>query len=196
MSDHEKMVTCIATRATVDGIVEIMGENGAKVVLRAAGHPEYSEQPPPYTWDPCITLDEQAELYYQVANTVGINGALGIWRRIGYAAYRYADEKSNGLDHLKGLKPDEIFKQGMELYSIATGKGKVVENGTGRVDFDVFNCSICKPFKNDRAICTAFGGIVQYMADRAYGKGAFLARETQCMAKGDKTCYFVLESPE
>lgn len=196
MSDEKKMATCIAIRATVDGIVEIMGENGAKVVLRAAGHPEYSDQPPPYTWDPCITVEEQSELYYQVANTVGINGAIGIWRRIAYTAFRYADEKGHALDHLNGLAPDEIFKKGIELYSAATGRGKIVENGAGPVDFDVFNCTMCKRFKTDRAICTGFGGVMQYMADRVYGKGAFLARETQCMAKGDKTCYFVLERPQ
>jgi predicted hydrocarbon binding protein len=193
MSDQEKLATCISIRACVDSIVEIMGENGAKVIFRAAGHPEFSDQPPPYTWDPCITLGQQAELYNQVAGVVGVNGAVGIWRRIGYAAFRYADEQGHGLSHLDGLSPDEQFRKGLELYSAASGRGRVVENGSGRVDFDVFDCSICRPYKTDRPICTAFGGVVQYMADRAYGKGAFLAQETQCMAKGDGTCYFVLE---
>lgn len=193
MSDQEKLATCISIRGCVDSIVEIMGQNGAKVIFRAAGHPEFSDQPPPYTWDPCITMDQQAELYNQVAHVVGLNGAIGIWRRIGYTAFRYADEQGHGLDSLNGLPPDEVFKKGLELYSAASGKGKVVQNVSGRVDFDVPDCNICKPFKTDRAICTAFGGVIQYIADRAYGKGAFVAHETQCMAKGDKTCYFVLE---
>lgn len=193
MAEQTKMATCISIRGTVDGITEIMGENGAKVVLRAAGHPEYSEQPPPYTWDPCITLDEQLELYNQVAGVVGLNGAIGIWRRIAYTGFSYVDQKAHALDHLNGLAPDEVFVKGMELYSAASGKGKVIPNAAGRADFDVFNCALCKSFTTDRAMCTGFGGVMQYMADRAYGKGAFTVRETQCMAMGDKTCYFVLE---
>lgn len=195
MSDNGKMATCISIRATVDGIVEILGDNGAKVVLRAAGHPEFSDQPPPYTWDPCITVKEQSELYYQVANLVGINGAIGIWRRIAYTAFRYADEKGHGLDNLKGLASGELFKKGMELYSLAAGRGTVIDKGADPAEFDVHNCTLCERFKTDRAICTGFGGVMQYMADRAYGKGAFLVRETECMAQGGKTCYFVLEPP-
>jgi hypothetical protein len=193
MTDQERLTTCISIRGCVDSIVEIMGQNGAKVIFRAAGHPEFSDQPPPYTWDPCISMEEQADLYNQVAHVVGLNGAIGIWRRIGYTAFRYADEQGHGLDSLKDLPPDEAFKKGLELYSAATGKGRVVKNDLGRYDFDVFNCSICKSFKSDRPICTAFGGVVQYVADRAYGKGAFQVQETKCMAVGDESCYFVLE---
>jgi predicted hydrocarbon binding protein len=196
MSDEKKMATCIAIRACVDGIVEIMGENGAKIVLRAAGHPEFSDQPPPYTWDPCITLDEQSGLYNQVAAVVGLNGAIGIWRRIAYAGYRYADEKAHVLDHLTGFTPDEVFRKGMEIYAAAAGKGKIVQNGTGHVDFEVSNCTMCRSFTSNRPICTGYGGVMQYMSDHAYGKGAFLALETQCIARGDKSCYFVLEPPK
>ena len=71
-------------------------------------------------------------------------------------------------------------------------KGKVVYNEDGTVDFDCFDCLHCDGCDFDRSMCTHYEGFIQYIADTAYGKNKYSAKEVRCMAKGNETCYFRL----
>jgi predicted hydrocarbon binding protein len=194
---QEKMATNMSVRAVVDSILEIMGTNGAKVIFRDAGYPQLLENPPDYNWDPCVSTSDQARFMIGVADVVGLNGAVGIWRRIGYTGYRYANEIGHIFDSLTDLSADEKFVKALELYIAAAGRGKVV-NGNGKKvpDFEVPDCHFCDGITAERSICSGFAGVVQYVSDWAYGKGEYIVKETECRAKGDKTCYFTLSKSD
>jgi len=192
MGEAPKMATNMAIRAAIDGIHEIVGDNGAKILFRNIGFSHIYENPPGYTWEPCMTVPEQAKIYTEVINLVGPNGAIGIWRRIGYTNIKYSVEIGHVLDAFKDLPAPEKFLRAMEIFCAASGKGKLVQREDGLVDFDCPDCLLCSGHKSERPMCSVYEGTTQYMADWALGKGAYQVRETKCMARGDETCYFNL----
>ncbi len=196
MNSDEKKATNMSIRAAVDCFTEIMGENGARIIFRNAGFEKIYDNPPPYDLNPNISVEAQTRLYTEVANLVGLKGALGIWRRVGYSAVKYGNELGHAFDGYKDLPPDEKYNKSSELLSMAIGKGKVVMSGAGRVDFDCFDCTVCSPYYSsdaNRAVCFTYTGALQYIADWAFGKNAAQVIETKCKAKGDDTCYYELK---
>jgi len=192
MSEQAKMATNMAIRAAIDGITDIMGEKGTKIIFRDIGLGHLVENPPGYTWDPCITTTEQVKIYLSLIPMLGLNGAVSIWRRIGYTNTKYVVEIGHAIDHLGDLPAHEKFFKGMELFSLGSGKGKVLPHEETGAHFDVFDCLLCEGQSSTRPICALYEGVMQYVADWAYGKGIYIPKETKCMGKGDDTCYFVL----
>lgn len=191
--EEEKMVANIAIRAALDSITEIMGENGAKIIFNKAGLSHIVQNPPEYDWDPCIPPTPHRKIYFEISEVLGLKGALSVWRRIGYTNIKYAVEIGHALDNLPDLEPNEKFSQVMDNLRVAIGMGKLVANDNGAVDFDVYDCNICEGYTSDRHICTAIAGSVQYIADWSYGHNVKIAKEIKCRAKGDDSCYFIIE---
>jgi predicted hydrocarbon binding protein len=191
-SQAERMATNMTVRAHVDALREILGENGGKMIFRNIGHPDVFKNPPGFDWEPCMTEDDRTQIYTEVVNTYGLRGALSLWRRMGYTAVKYGAEIGHVMDSYNGLPPDEKFRKAMELLCAVSGKGKIVVTDEGKVEYDCFNCTTCAPYNTERPICFGYVGSLQYLADWAYGKGAYIVRETRCKAKGDDTCYHVL----
>ena len=190
-----KMATNLAIRAGIECITEIMGMNGAKIIFRKAGIEHLFNNPPDYTWDPCISVDQQTQIYIEAANLLGLKGALALWRRIGYAAVKAGSEMGHAFDSLKDLPQDEKYRKGVEILSLAIGRGRIVPNERGGFDFEGFDCIVCSPYYNTgvtRPVCTIYVGAFQYIADFAYGKGDRIISETKCKAKGDDSCYYRL----
>ncbi len=123
---------------------------------------------------------------------MGLNGVIGIWRRICYTNIKYAVEIGHILDAFKDLPPTEKFLRGMEIFCAASGKGKMAPREDGLVDFDCPDCLLCADYKTERAMCGVYEGTTQFLIDFAFGKAVYQVRETKCMAKGDDTCYFTL----
>ena len=182
----------MSIRAAVDSMREIVGDIGAKIIFVNAGLRDYFDNPPEYNWAPCVSVDRQTLLFYEVEKLIGIDGAIGIWRRIGYRGIQYAHEIGGLLRPFEEFTPKEKYLKGAEVFALATGKGRVVQNGNG-VDFDGYDCVMCEPYRVGRSICSVYTGILQYVADWAYGKDVQCVTETRCRAKGDDTCYYQLE---
>jgi predicted hydrocarbon binding protein len=196
MSSGERKATNMSIRAAVDCFTEILGNNGARIVFRNAGFEDIYDAPPPYDLNPNISVESQSRLYIEVAELVGLKGALSIWRRVGYAAVQYGNEFGHAFDAFQDLTPDEKYNKCSEFLSIVIGKGKTVMSGTGRVDFDCFDCTVCSPYHasgTNRPVCLQYTGALQYIADWAYGKNAAQVIETKCKAKGDDTCYYEIK---
>jgi predicted hydrocarbon binding protein len=199
MSETEKMTSNLAIRASYDTIVEIMGENGAKIIFRNAGLEKLFATPPPYDLNPCVPVTHQTQMYIEVEALVGLKGALSVWRRMGFCNLKTANEVGHLFDGYKDLTGDEKYNKCTELFSMAISKGKMVMGGSGTVEFDGFDCTLCSPYYNqgiERAVCLVYTGCLQYIADFVYGKGVKQVVETKCKAKGDDTCYYQLQPAE
>lgn len=189
---EEGMVSNITMRCAVDAITEILGEKGCRIIFNGAGLLDVFENPPPYDFYPCITEGERDKMIAEVANLLGLDGALGVWRRIGFIGAKYAKEIGHVLDDKEGLEPDEKLIKALELWSLATSEGRIVMRDDGKADFDVFDCLTCKKYESKRPICSTTAGALQYMSDWAYGKKKYIIREIKCKAMGDDTCYYTL----
>ena len=189
---EEKRVSNIVIRGALDAILEIMGENGGRIVFRNIGLSNICENPPPYDFNPCITERERDKMIAEIANILGLSGALGVWRRIGFIGTKCAQEKKHILEGFVEFEPDEKFFKALELWSLATGEGRIVNRDDGKFDFDVFDCLTCKNYTSVRPICATTAGALQYMSDWVYGIKKYIVKETKCKAMGDETCYYTL----
>ena len=165
-------------------------------MYRNAGLLDVFNNPPEYNFDPCIPRSQRKKIYTEIFSLVGLKGAVGIFRRIGYTAMKYTDEIGHVADPYKDLQPDEKYLKIVELFQLALGLGRVVSNEDGSVDFDFPECIQCEGYKFKRPICLMTAGCLQYIADKAFGKDIYWAKETKCKAMGDETCYYVLEKRE
>jgi len=196
MEEKKRMATNMAMRCAIDATVEILGYNGAKPNFSDVGLLHLFENPPDYDWNPCITTEEYSKVFNSLADMLGINGAKGIWRRIGYLSIKIGIERGHFFDAYVSLPQNEKFNRAAELFPVASGKGKIVGNNGGLVDYDVFNCEQCKGHHNTKPICAVVEGVMQCVADWAFGKGVYRAKEIKCIAKGDDTCYYELVAVE
>ena len=193
MTAEEKMATNMAIHSVIDSIEEIIGEKALRLVFRGADMEYLLDNRPPYDWEPCISTEDQVKIYWEVERLLGLNGALGVWRRIGYNNIKHAVEMAHVLDGLVDLEPMEKFRGAVELMCLGSGKGRPVPNDEYGADLDVYDCLLCRNDTSNRPICSLYEGVMQYLCDWAFGKGIYLPREVNCMARGDSTCYFVLE---
>lgn len=196
MSEQEKMATNMSIRAIIDSLNEILGKNGAKIIFRKVGLTHIFDTLPKNDWEPCISVNEQARMFTEVTNVIGLVGALGIWRRIGYLGFKNTVEIARVLDPISknGLSPETKFIKGIEIYREGTGKGMPVIDENGKPAFDVPECTICEGYSFDRPICASYEGVIQYLANwAAYSENIYTAKK-KCKAMGDNSCFFVLES--
>lgn len=100
------------------------------------------------------------------------------------------------LDNITDPESKERFNRVMGIYLMGIGVGRLVENKEGVIDYDVFDCPVCLEYESTRSICTVITGSIQYIANWAYGEGVKIAKEIKCKAKGDDTCYFVIEDKD
>jgi predicted hydrocarbon binding protein len=197
MADQVKMATNMSIRSVIDSITEIMGPNGTRIIFRNIGLSHLVDTPPEYTWDHCIPTTEQVKIYSQLETMVGLNGAVGIWRRIGYMNIRSVVEIGHVLDSIIDLPPKEKFRKALEFFTVGSGKGVVADNEeTGIAELDVSDCLLCEGHTSTRPICSLYEGVMQYVADWSFGRGVYVPRETECLARGDGRCYFVLVKRE
>ena len=196
MSEEVKMATNMAIRAVIDSIGEILGQRGTGIIFRNIGLSAIFENPPDYNWEPCIPTTEQVKIYTELANLLGLNGAIGIWRRIGHTNMKYGVEMGHVLDPFENLPPKEKCFEAMKLFCFATGKGRAIANEETGADLDVFDCLLCEGYTSKRPICSLYEGVMQYICDWAFVKGVYIPREIKCMAKGDDVCYFVFKKKE
>ncbi len=192
MASEERMATNMAIRAAIVAIEEIMGKNATKIVFDKANKTALFLNPPDYNFEPCIKVSEQATIYRSIIDLMGYKGGTVLWRRIGYFVMKYPVEMGHIFDSFASLPPMEKFNKGMEVFAMASGKGKLVTGSESMAEFDCFDCFSCEGYTYTRPVCAHFEGVIQYISDWAFGKNTYLARETLCMAKGDKTCYVKL----
>ena len=193
---EESMVTNLNIRCGIDANLEIMGERGCRIIYRGAGAERFVDNLPPYDFEPCTTERERNNIIDEVVNILGLKGAIGLWRRMGYLGMKAAKELGGVLESFERLEPDEKFLKALEVWSVATNEGKIIGRKDGKVDFDVPECQTCKNYKSERSICSSTAGGLQYISDWAYGKNEFLVKETKCKAKGDETCYYALTTKD
>ncbi len=196
MSEEVRMATNMAIRAVMDSISEILGQRGTGIIFRNIGFADIFKNPPEYNWEPCMPTTEQVKIYTELVNLLGLNGAISIWRRIGYTTIKYTAEIAHVLDAFENLPPKERFFEATKLFCFGSGKGRPVANDDTGADLDVFDCLLCAGYTSKRPICSLYEGITQYACDWAFGKGAYISKEVKCKAKGDNTCYFVLTKKE
>ncbi|MBN1572438.1 MAG: hypothetical protein JW984_04495 [Deltaproteobacteria bacterium] len=181
----EKTVTNIGMRVLLDGIEEIMGTNGLRTILKYRNVDYLLEKRPEHDFQKNYTEDEYEKIISGIYDIIGIEGSKGLIRLTGRQIARYVI-KTGMFDQTKEIEGDERIIKILEIYSMATGRGKCWQNGD-TIIFDYPECPGCKDKTTTKPMCVAIDGYFREFLDWAGFKDKKLT-EVKCKAMGDDTC--------
>jgi predicted hydrocarbon binding protein len=183
----EKTVSNLVIRMVLDATEEIIGTNGLKALLNYGGLIHLFENKPDYSLEKNYTDEEYGKLTASWYKVLGTSGGKAVFRMIG----KSSGKRSIGtglFDSLKDLPAAERLFKMIELFALATGRGKASREGDVVV-YDNPACSACTNFTSDAAVCTGLNGAFDEYAAWA-GVTGVRTVETKCKAKGDATCRY------
>lgn len=183
----EKTVSNMVIRLLLDSTEDVMGENGMKALLNYAKMSHLFENKPDYTLDKNYTDEDYGALTSNWYKILGNSGAKALFRMIGKSSGKRAVQ-SGIFDSFKELYDEEKLFKMIELFSIATGRGKALKEGDVLI-YDNPQCTACIHIKDEKPVCTALNGALDEFVGWAGIKGK-RAVETKCKAIGDDTCRF------
>ncbi len=183
----EKTVSNLVIRMVLDSTEEIIGTNGLKALLNYGGMISLFENKPDYSLEKNYTDEEYGKLTSSWYKVLGTSGGKAVFRVIGKTSGKRSI--STGLfESLKELpSPERLFKM-VELFALATGRGKALKEGDVII-YDNPSCSACSGFTSETEVCTGLNGAFDEYAAWAGLEGVRTV-ETKCKAKGDDTCRY------
>jgi len=185
----EKTVANISIRATIDATKEILGDNGLKALLNYAGLGYILDNIPDYSFTKNYEEREFSALTSSFYSILGTSGAKALFRLIGRTIGVKILE-SGAFNSLSDLPTDEKALKVLEIYVMATGKGKAFREGDVVV-YDNPQCTACAGLKDNTPVCTALNGMFDEFFKWAGVTGKKTA-ETKCIAMGDASCRYEL----
>lgn len=183
----DKTVSCMVMRIALDATEEVMGENGLRALLNYGNLMYLLEDKPDYSLDKKYTDDQYGAFTSNWYKILGTDGGKALFRLIG---------KKSGLsaigtgifDSLKDLPPEEKILKGLEIFALATGRGRAERVGDV-IAYDNNQCTACKNIESKNSVCTGLNGAFDEFI-RWAGLEGFRTIETKCKAKGDDTCRY------
>lgn len=186
----EKTVGSGTVRVLMDAAEDIIGTNGLKSLLNYAMMSRLMDEKPGYGFEKTFTDMEYSRIIVSFYELLGVPGAKAIFRIMGKAIAKRV--KDIGLlDQFNDLPGREKLFKAIELYTVASGRGKVTMQGD-RAIFDNPQCSTCFNLRSDVPICTIINGFIDALAAWA-GFTGVRSVETACKAKGDESCSYEIE---
>jgi predicted hydrocarbon binding protein len=182
----EKTVSNIIIRILLDSTEEVIGNNGLKSLLSYTGMSFLLEQKPEYTLDKDYSDDDLNNITSKFFDFIG-PGAKALFRLVGKTTVTHVI-KSGALNSVTSLSGEEKFFGAMEMYAMATGKGKM-KWVNGKMVYDNPDCASCAYLTTDVPVCTIINGIMDELLSWA-GLSHMKSAETLCKAMEDDRCYF------
>jgi predicted hydrocarbon binding protein len=188
-------------RLYLTAIEDIVGSNGVAAVLRLAGLGHLIGNYPPDTMDSELPFEDLAAINESIAEMYGLQGAKGLCLRAGRAALRSAVTDSGLMADL----PDPAFKLlplgakvKVGLNTLADVLSKLsdqearLEERAGGLFLVVEQCPECWGRVSEEPVCFGTAGMVHEAVLWLTGEQGFRVTETNCVARGDDTCTFLI----
>lgn len=186
---------------TMQGIEEVLGNNGLNAVLQSSGLERYINHPPPNNLESNIEAREFAQLNKAVEEFTGRAGK-GMLQRIGRSAFRWGVKEQSSVMGMAGIAL-KALPQRLRMRAVLLGvrKGLMDTVPYGLIDvrdengvfvFTDYACVICHMRPADKPICHMYLGTLSEAMAYATGKDFrnFEVVETHCRAQGHGFCRF------
>jgi predicted hydrocarbon binding protein len=180
---------------------DIMGSNGVAAVLRLARLDHLIGDYPPDTLDSEVPFEDFAALNESVLEMCGPQGAKGLCQRAGRAALRQAVTEGGLMADL----PDPAFqllpvgakvKVGLNTLADVLGKFSDVDAHLEERDGDLLLviecCPECWGRVSETPVCFGIAGMIDEVLHWLTEEEGFRVIETECVARGDDSCTFVV----
>jgi len=181
----EKTVSNVVIRVLLDATEDILGVNGVKALLNYGNMGSLIENKPDYSMEKGFTDKDFEALSVNYYKILGTSGAKAVFRMVGASTVKHVIG-TGVLESLKDFEKEEKLFKAIELYCLASGRGKA-KIESGKIIFDNPECTACKNQKGDTPFCTVYNGMLDEFIKWAGVKG-LKSVEVKCMAMGDDTC--------
>jgi bacteriochlorophyll 4-vinyl reductase len=198
---EERRMPNVMLRNLLAAVAEILGENGLKAVLNAAGLQRFIDNPPPNDMELGVTHADYGVTQQAVEDVVGPRGAKVILIRIGRATFRYALKERPAVLGLAGLAfkaLPRVARMRLVLASVARAATRDVNQPTDIEEHDdhflfvVDECPCRWRGKKDKPVCFVTVGVLHGALRWATGKN-FRIEEISCIAVGDDACRYRID---
>ncbi|HID62347.1 MAG TPA: 4-vinyl reductase [Anaerolineae bacterium] len=198
---EERRMPNVMLRNLLEAIAEVLGENGLKAVLNAAGLRQFIDNYPPNNVELGATFADYGAAEQAVEDVVGPKGAKMMLTRIGRATFRYALEEQPAVLGLAGVALKALpmnTRMKIVLASLAKAATKDVNQPTDIEEHDdhflfvVSECPCRWRGKKDKPVCFVTVGVLHGALRWATGKN-FKIKEVSCIAMGDDACRYRID---
>jgi len=186
---------------TIQGIEDVLGNNGLNAVLQSSGLERYVNNPPPNNLESGVEAREFARLNAAIEEFTGRAGK-GMLQRIGRSSFRWGIREQSGTMGLAGIAL-KALPQRLRMRAVLLGIRKAlmdtvpyglidVRDEDGVFVFTDYACVICHLRHDEKSICHMYVGTLSEAMAYATGKDFrdFEVVETHCKAQGHDFCRF------
>ena len=188
-------------RIYLTAIEDLVGKNGLAAVLNLAGLGHLVDNYPPDDLNGEFSFDDFAGLNQAIEDIYGQQGARGLCLRAGRATFTYLVEDGTLMEGLPevafgflplGAKIKVALASMAEAFSRLSDETDRLEEDEDNFIYIIDDCPICWGRNSEVPICYGATGILQQSLAWASERQTFDVAETECIAKGDDTCTFVI----
>ncbi len=198
---EERRMPNVMLRNLLAAVAEVLGENGLKAVLNAAGLQRFIDNYPPNDMELGVTFADYGAVQQAVEDVIEPRGSKVILTRIGRATFRYALQEQPAVLGLKGLALKalpRLVRMKLVLASLARAATRDVNLPTDIEEHDdhflyvVDECPCRWRGKKNKPVCFVTVGTLHGALHWATGKN-FKVQEVNCIAMGDDACRYRID---
>ncbi|MFB0536598.1 MAG: V4R domain-containing protein [Anaerolineae bacterium] len=198
---EERRMPNAMLRNLLEACAEVLGENGLKAVLNAAGLQRFIDNYPPNNMELGVTHADYGAVEQAVEDVVGPKGAKMMLTRIGRATFRYALEEQPAVLGLASVALKALptaTRMKVVLASLAKAATRDVNQPTDIEEHDdhflfvVDECACRWRGEKDKPVCFVTVGVLHGALRWATGR-RFNIEETSCIAMGHDACRYRID---
>jgi len=181
---------------------EVMGDKGVNALLNLANMKDYIDNYPPDNMKKEFPFEKVGQLQQGIWDMYGNRGARVFATRAGEQSFK------DGLSQFKSVANaaqiamkvgslDAKAKIGLEFFSkffnAVSDQVVVISEDEKHWIWTITRCPVCWERKSDEAVCHLAVGVLQAAFAWISNNKKFRIQETECKAKGDTNCIFMIE---
>jgi len=188
-------------RIYMAALEEVLGPKGLNSVLNLAGLPEYIGSLPPDTLDRKFDFSDFSGLNASLEDVLGWRGGRAMAQRAGRACFAQALKNFGALAGASDLAfrvlplPAKLrvgIPAMANIFNSFSDQVVKVQEFDDHFLYNIERCPVCWGRTTDKPVCFAALGVLQEGLRWLSGGREFKVNETDCHAKGDTNCVFVI----
>ncbi len=190
-------------RITLLALEEVMGKNGLNAILNMGNLPELIENYPPANLEREFDFAQYSMLNLALEEMYGPHGGRGLALRAGRATFKDALRNFGAIAGVstlafKVLPLNQKLSIGLpamaKIFTTVSDQHSTVEDHDTELHYVIHRCPVCwGRTEETRPVCYIATGLIQESLKWVSGGHEFKVEETECIAKGDDVCRFVVQ---
>ena len=185
----------------IEALEDVMGKNGLNAVLKLAHLERLVDNYPPDNLERKFDFAEFTALNASLEDMFGPRGGRGLAQRAGRACFAQGLRNFGALAGVgdlafKVLPLPTKLKMGLpavaSIFSNFSDQVTTVKEFEDHYQYTIKQCTICWQRKTDKPTCHVSTGVLQEALRWVSDGREFRVLETECHAKGDENCVFVI----